>query len=231
MDRKTLRRLRKRRTRVLLLSGAASIALMAVGVTSAMSAFSASVTNNSNRVATGTLLLEEDGPDGSGSASSCLSTSGTGSVIDSANANAACGINLFGANGVNQILGKPGSVYTTSITIKNNGNLDSTSFTLTPGGCSQTNATAIYGTSTDFCAKVKLKVHDDTSDECVTDALTSGACATNPTLTALGTTALTVTNIAAGASATFTFTVTIDNTIDNSYQGLQASDSFTWAFA
>jgi hypothetical protein len=204
---------RRRRRFVPLVWGSSlvAMALLALGVGSTLSGFSASITNSKNTAGSGTLVMEEDGP---GSTVCLSSAAGT---VTATNSGTCSTINKFGGNTAMV----PGTPVTTSITIKNNGTSPANTFTLTPGACTQSANGAVNGTATDFCSKL---------DVTITSGSTTIFTGTAASLAAGGVINLPA-PVAAGASVPFTFTVTLDPSADNSYQGLAASEPLTWQFA
>ncbi|MBI4901740.1 MAG: hypothetical protein HY829_14875, partial [Actinobacteria bacterium] len=90
-------------------------------------------------------------------------------------------------------------------------------FSLTPGACAQSKPSAATGSATDLCAKLHVKI------------TTGGTTVYDGSADAFKT-AQQLTPLAVGASAAYTFTVSLDSTADNTYQGLQASQPLTWTF-
>jgi hypothetical protein len=151
--------------------------------------------------------------------------------VTTTNAGTCATINKFGGSTTMV----PGTPVTSSVTITNNGTVPANTFTLTPGGCTQSNNGSVNGTDTTFCGKVDLTIADTTSGKCVFPASTSACAAPTSanTLTSLGTTAISLaTPLAAGASRSYTFTVQLDGTnATNADQGLQANETLLWSFA
>ncbi len=201
----------------------AAVGLLALGVGGTLSGFTASITNTTNTAGSGTLLMEEDQP----TQTSCFST-GTTAIVTTigANAGTCATINKLGAN----LVMVPGQTVTAgTITIKNNGSAAAQAFTLTGGGCTTT-AQASHGTATDICPKLNLTVTGTGATSATVYSGTLAAFGTTPIdlLAKLGQTG---TGLAGGASDTFVFSVTLDPSADNTYQGLTASMPLTWSFA
>lgn len=213
--------------------GLAATAFLGFTASPAFSGFTAAITNSNNTIGTGNLLMQEI--DANAPSYSCLSTS-TGATI-AANDATCSTINKFsGGGGQNVVTAIPGTVYTTTVTIKNTGSMPATTFTLTPSACAQSNNTAVaqWGSDTAFCGKVNLTISDDTATKCVFPVSTSACAAPSSTntLATLGTTPITLaTPIAAGASRNYTFKVQVDASVTNASQGLVASTPLKWAFA
>ena len=187
-----------------------SAGLLSLSVTGTLSGFTAAITNSVNSAATGTLVMQEQN---AGGTVTCTSVDGSGITTNSATCST---INKFGGSTTMV----PGTPVSTTISIRNTGTLNASTFTLTPGTtCTQTAIATPSGTATDLCAKMALVVKQD------------GAQVYSGTLTAFaGSAAKSLTTVAAGASSTFTFAVTLDSAATNAYQGLQASVPMTWTF-
>lgn len=192
----------------LVLAGGVSSLVLALGMSPTFSAFTASIQNNVNSVATGTLVMQETGAD-----ATCLSSDGTTGL--SGNAATCASINKYGGTGT--LLTPGGAANVTTVTIKNVGTVAATSFSLAPGACTQSTPTSSTGNATDLCAKLHVKI--TTGATTVYDG-TADAFKTAQALTPLG----------VGASASYTFSVSLDSAADSSYQGLQASQPLTWTF-
>jgi len=212
---------RRRSFLVVLMLGVLATVAAATAFTPAMSGFTASINNTSNTVGTGTLTLSE-----TQAAVTCLSSaSGT---VTAANAGTCSTINKFGGN----TTAVPGAVTESTVTLQNTGTLTATTFTLTPSACVQSNNGPTNGTATDLCSKVNLTIQDTTATKCVLPASASACAAPTNTvnLASIGTTAIALpAPLAPGASKTFKFSVQVDNSVTNAYQGLAANVPLTWA--
>ncbi|WP_375387090.1 hypothetical protein [uncultured Amnibacterium sp.] len=187
-----------------------SAGLLSLSVTGTLSGFTAAITNSVNSAATGTLVMQEQN---AGATVTCTSVDGSGITTNAATCST---VNEFG--GTTTMV--PGTPVTTTVTIRNTGTLNASTFMLTPGGtCTQTSIATPAGTATDLCTKLTLVVKQD------------GTQISSGTLTAFaGSAAKNLTTVAAGGTSTFTFTVTLDAAATNAYQGLQASVPMTWTF-
>lgn len=195
-------------------TGVLAAAVLALTMSGTLAGFTASINNNTNTAASGSLVMQEQN---SGATVTCLSTD-LGSV--STNASTCSTINKFGGSTTMV----PGQLVTTTVTIKNVGSAPAGSFTLTPGAtCAQTNNGALNGTAIDLCAKLNLVITNTTTSQVVYTG----------TLAALaGAAAITITTPpAAGVTNNFSFGLTLAAASGNTYQGLQASLPLTWAFA
>lgn len=217
-------RRRRRFAPLIIAAGIAASLALGFATAGALSGFTASINNSTNTIGSGTLLMTE-----TQGATTCLSSaSGT---VTTANAGTCATINKFG--GSTTIV--PGTSYTSTVTIQNNGTAPANTFTLTPAGCATTPNGAVNGSDTaGFCGKMDITIYDSTSAKCVAPA-GAGACpaiASTTTLASLGTTPIALaTPLAAGASRTYTFTLQLDPSATNADQGLLASEALLWSFA
>ena len=217
---------RRRFAPLVIVTGVAATLLLAFATTGALAGFTASINNSANTTASGTLLMTE-----TQGGTTCLSSAA--GTVTTANQGTCSTINKFNSAGTLMV---PNVPVTSTVTIKNNGTVPANTFTLTPGGCTQANAsTTPNGTDNAFCGKIDITIADTTGTAfCVLPASAS-ACATpssTTTLTTQGTTAVSLgTPLAAGASRTYTFTLMLDNSATNADQGLVANETLTWAFA
>ncbi len=216
------RRVRRHLTPFIVGAGVLSTAALALASSGVLSGFTASITNSANSVATGTLLMQEDGQ-----GQTCLSTSSSSQI--GSNAGTCTAINKFGAGNT---LSVPGSSYSTSVTIKNAGSVAASSFSLAPSACLQTTPVAGIGSDLTFCAKVLVSIENDTATpSCLLGGAAGAACPAVPTASlADWTTALNLGAVAAGDTRTYKFTVMIAAAADNTDQGLAATEPLTWTF-
>lgn len=204
-------------------AGLVGAVFMSLAMTNTLSAFVASITNNQNTAATGSLILQETGAAG---ATACNSTDGTGNSVSN-NAYATCtAFNKYGGSTTMAPSNAAGTTNTqvTTVNFKNTGTAAASAFTVGFGPCGQTNNGAANGTATDFCTKLRVKVVSGST--VVTDSTASALAGTTITLpTAL---------VPAASSATtvpFTFTTYVDSSAGNTYQGLAASQPITWTLS
>jgi hypothetical protein len=191
-----------------------SAGLLSLSVTGTLSGFTAAITNSINTAASGTLVMQETTTNASNVTTTCTSTDG-GSV--STNTATCATINKFGGS-TTMVPGATGIA--TTIVVKNTGTVAANTFTLTPGAtCAQSNNGTPNGSATDFCSKMNLTITQNGA------ALFSGTLASFA-----GSVAKNLTAVSAGSSSTFVFTVALDTTAGNTYQGLQASVPMTWTF-
>ncbi len=198
---------------VAVIAGVSASVFLALSLTGTLSGFAASITNDINTAASGTLTMQEQN---AGGTVTCSSTDG-GSV--STNSATCSSINKFGGSTTMT----PGSTVNTSISIKNTGTANASTFTLSPGStCTQSKNGSQNGTATDLCAKMKLVITSgSTTVFSGTLASFAGAAGSAFTMPAAP---------AAGATVPFTFAVTLDSSAGNAYQGLAASVPMTWTF-
>ena len=210
-------RTRRRFTPLALITGAVGVILLSLSVTGSLSGFTASITNNTNTAASGSLVMQEQATVDTVT-TTCLSTD-NGSV--STNSATCSTINKFGGSKV-MVPGGPAVV--TAITIKNLGTIDAKTFTLTPGAtCTQSTNGSLNGTATDLCTKINVVITSGATTVFTgTAASLAGALPAALTMPAAP---------AAGATIPFTISVTLNANSGNSYQGLAASLPLTWTFA
>ncbi len=207
---KSIETMRRRRGIALVTGGVVASAALALSMTGTMSAFVASITNSTNTAATGALVMEEKNGDGS---VTCTSTDGGGLGVNQATCST---INKFGGSTTMS----PGRPVTSNVTLKNTGTMAASTFSLTPGTCTQSANGVPAGTATDLCSKLNVKVTSDSST--VFEGTLAALEAGGPISLAAP--------VNAGTSVPFTFDVTLDSGADNTYQGLLASMPLTWTF-
>lgn len=196
------------------IAGGVSSLVLALGMTPTFSAFSASIQNTANTAGTGTLIMEEKNSAGT---VTCLSTSG-GSI--NTNAATCATINKYGGD----LAMVPNETATTTITIKNTGTVDASSFSFTPGACTQSANGTVNGSATDLCAQTTVTITANGLPVYTGTALALGTSGTTNMLTKLS-----AASIPAGTTTTVVFTVKV-GAVGNTYQGLQISQPMTWAY-
>ena len=192
----------------LILAGGVSSLVLALGMSPTFSAFTASIQSGANLASAGTLTMEET----SGSVT-CRSIDGANGL--SGNSATCATINKYGGTGA--LLTPGGAANVTTVTIANTGTVAATSFSLTPGACAQSALGTPVGNATDLCTKLHVKI-------------TTGTTTVYEGSASALTTPVALTPLANGASASYTFAVSLDSSADNTYQGLQASQPLTWTF-
>lgn len=197
----------------LVLAGGVSSLVLAFGMTPSFSAFSAAIQNSADTAGTAALVMQES--DSSG-AILCNSTDG-GSV--STNSATCATINKYGGN----LAMVAGQTVTTDISIKNTGSIDASSFSLTPSACTQANNGTANGTAIDLCSKIKVVIKSGTTEIFSGTAASLASGGVIDLVAKVGT-------VAAGDSVPFSFDVTLDSSVDNTYQGLKVSQPLTWTF-
>jgi hypothetical protein len=211
-------------------------AALAATATFTLGGFSASIVNSTSTFSSATIQLEET----NGSVT-CYSTgSGSGGTVSTTNSNSSCAINdLVGT--LDQVPG--GTQLTTSLTFTNVGNHVASVASMVTGTCTVAAASddsGYMGSDTaGFCGKVDVTVGNSTSgatDKCVYPSQ-SAACpllSNTNTLSGLASqsfSAIPLTTLAAGASATYVVNVELDTTATNADQGLTATLPFTWTIS
>jgi hypothetical protein len=208
---------RRRRVAVpAVIAGAASALVLAFSMTPTFAALTAAITNSTDTAGAGVLTMQE-----SNQAGTVLCDSTTGTTIGTNSATCAT-INKFGGDTAMY----PGETVSTTITIKNTGTVPATVFSLVPSACTPGNSGTVSGTATDICDKIRIEVKSGATTVFTSATATSfGSGGSINVLTKLATA-----SIAGGASVPFTFNVTLDSTVGNTYQGKQISIPIVWNF-
>ncbi|MFC5141434.1 hypothetical protein ACFPK1_24570 [Actinomycetospora rhizophila] len=209
----------RRFIRLIVAAGLVGALMMSLAMTNTFAAFVATITNTNDTAAAGSLILQETGPAGSTTAA-CTSTDGGGVSTNSATC---ATYNKYGGSTTmvpSNATGTTNNVVTT-VNFRNTGTLPATAFTMAFGPCTQPTAPVGAGSATDFCTKLHVKV---TSGATVVqpDTVASALAGTNVNLPA----ALVPTP--GGTAIPLTFTVYLDQSAGNTYQGLSASQPITW---
>lgn len=193
---------------------------MALAMTNTLSAFVATIVNTNDTAAAGSVVLQET------NANASTRCSSTDSTTISANSSNCSTINKYGGSTTmtpSNAAGTSNTVVTT-VNFKNTGSATASSFTLAVGACTQSRNGTVNGSATDLCSKMRGTI---SSGSTVIGTATLAAAA--------GVTfALPSSLIPAANSATtvpITFTVYLDSSADNSYQGLTASQPITWTLS
>ncbi|PPK62571.1 hypothetical protein V5P93_002039 [Actinokineospora auranticolor] len=203
----TRRRLSDRKSALLVIAGGlVGTTLLALALTGTLSAFTAAITNTTDTLSTGSLILRET--DGS---NTCTSTSSSTNAANCATINKYSGSTLL-----------PGGSATKTVTLANDGTITPATFTLTPGTCSQSGSVSGITPASDFCSQVTLKIY--------AAATATGPTSYNGTLAAF-TTPISLTALAPSATQQYTFVVSLPSSLGNSYMGLTASQPLTWTFS
>ncbi|WP_026425966.1 hypothetical protein [Actinokineospora inagensis] len=200
-------RSRNRTSALLVLAGGlVGTTLLALALTGTLSAFTAAITNTTDTVSTGSLIMQES--DGS---NTCTSNSSSTNSANCATINKYSGSTLL-----------PGGSATKTVTLTNNGTITPATFTLTPGSCSQSGSVSGITPASDFCAQVTLKLY--------AAATATGSPIYNGALSAF-TTPLSLTALGPSSNQPYTFVVSLPSSLGNSYMGLTASQALTWTFS
>src|SRR4051794_30097065 len=209
------------------------LSLCAYTVTATVASFSAETRNQTNKFATGTIVLSDTKQGGS----ACLSTGG--GATDT-NANTGC-TTLLSLTGM-----KPGQSGTANVTLQNVGSLNASAFKLYTSSCADADATGetYHGTGS-MCGGVQLYVQQWSASNftgasaCIyggtTVANTCDFSDAAKTMGAFATAHGTLANaqaigsgLATNASAYFTIGLQLPTTADNSYQGRSATMDFVF---
>jgi len=219
-----------------LVASLAAVAALATTATYTLGGFSAGITNTSSTFSSATVQLEE-----SNGTTTCYSTgSGTGGSVTASNTNSGCSINAL-VGTLDQV--PAGAPLSSTLTFTNVGNRTATVASMVTGACSAAAAADNGGyTGSDvsgFCGKVDVTVANTTpgaTDKCVypTQASACPALSSASTLAGMaGTTfsAVPLSTLAAGASATYVVSVQLDTSATNADQGLAATVPFSWSIS
>ena len=214
-----------------------AVAALAATAAFTLGGFSASITNTTSTFSSATVQLQE-----SNGTTTCYSTgSGTGGSVTVANSNTTCTINAL-VGTLDQVPG--GTALTTTLTFKNVGNTSTAIASMTTSACSVAPASDDTGyigsdTAAGFCGKVDVTIANSTvgaTDKCVfpTQAAACPTLSNTNTLAGLASqsfSAVPLSTLAAGASATYVVTDQLDSAATNADQGLTATVPFTWSIS
>lgn len=206
-------RRRRRLALPVVLAGSVASLILALGLSPTVAAFTASIQNTVDTAGAGSLTMRETD---SGGTTICNSTDG-GSV--STNSATCSTINKYGGNTTMT----PGQTVTTSVNITNTGSVKATSFSLTPGACTQSTSAASHGTATDLCAQMTVAITSGGST--LYSGTLANLTAAIDVLNKIGSTGVT-----AGTTIPVTFAVTLPSALGGTYSNLQVSQSLTWTF-
>lgn len=216
----------KRQRRFIALIVAAGLVgalFLSLAMTNTLSAFVAAITNTNDTAAAGALVLQETGASGT---AACNSTDGTGNSVSN-NASTCTTFNKYGGSTTMTPSNAAGTTnnVTTTVNFKNTGTATANTFTMAFGACTQSNNGTLNGSATDFCSKLHVKVMSG-STVVQADTVASSLAGTTVNLpTAL------VPAANSGTTIPFTFTVYLDSSAGNAYQGLAASQNITWTLS
>lgn len=134
----------------LVITGAFSALVLGFTLTPTFAAVVASIQNSTNTASTGTLTMKE-----TSGAYTCHSTDGAGATTNTATC---ATINKYG--GTDTALTPGGAPKVTNLAIENTGSLAATSFSLTPGACTQSSVAgaSFAGSANDLCGKIKVVI-------------------------------------------------------------------------
>lgn len=200
---------RRRLAPAVVAAGALGTAVLALSMTGTLSAFTAAITNSVNTTGLGTLTMQE-----TSGAITCNSTDG-----NSTNTATCATINKYGGQTL-----VPGGSSTTTVSIKNTGTATPTTFTLTPGACTQSGtAPAGVTAATDLCSQVTVKLY--------AAATATGTPIYSGSLTGWANAAQSLTTLAGNAAQAYTFVVSTPSSLGNTYQNQSVSQPLVWQFA
>lgn len=196
-----------------------------------MAGFTAQTRNPNNVFGSGTLVLSNTKqPAGT----TCFSTAG--GTTDS-NVNNNCDTLI------NTLVAKPGDSATGRVTIKNEGSIAGSAFTVYMNNCATANASGeTYNGTGDFCANTRFYIQEftsaayDTPSACIYGAATVNTCNFTDNTKTLANYASTypvgsqqsLGSLAAGASRYFEIGVNFPSASGNTFQGRAATFDVTW---
>ena len=200
---------------LIVVAGLVGALAMSLAMTNTLSAFIATIVNTNDTAAAGSVVLQETNSDAS---TTCNSTDSTTVSTNSSNC---ATINKYGGSTTMVPSNSAGTTNTvnTTVNFKNTGSSTATSFTMGFGACTQGRNGSTYGSATDYCSKLHVKV---VSGSTVVQADTTAAALANTTVS------VPVPAANSGSTVPFTFTTYLDNSAGNTYQGLSASQPITW---
>jgi hypothetical protein len=208
---------RKRRVAVpVIVAGGLSSLLLAFSFTPTFSALTAAITNSGNTAGTGTLVMEETGPNSTGVSTTC--TTGVDGTATCSTINKYGGTNPS-TDGYLKM--KPGDTQTSTITIKNTGTLDAASLTVKGGTCTDTTQGTVSGTATNLCDMYTITIMKGAT--VIVPATTTATAFASAAAANLGT-------VAAGGSVTVTVTATLSASATAANQGHVITQPIVWTF-
>lgn len=201
------------------IAGGLSSLLLAFSLTPTFSDLTAAITNDSNTVGTGTLVMQESGPGSTGTTVTCTSGATGASTCST--------INKFGGDNPTTsgfMTLKPGGSTVTTVKIKNIGSVSASTFTVAGGAITKSNNGSVNGSASasQLGAAFKVKIVAGTTTVFDDTANAFAATAATP-LTIAGT-------VAPNAEITFTITTTLLTSADASTQGLSITQPIVWTF-
>ena len=200
----------------LVLAGGVSSLVLALGMSPTFSAFTASIVNNANNAATGTLTMQES------------TVGGTVVTCESGLGTADCSTNKYGGS-TTMVPGTAGAGAVSSIvTITNKGSMAANAFSMAFGDCTKTN---VGGTTTtgDLCGKMQVEVK--AGSKVITPLNSTAFSLKNTSIDVLA--IATLPPIAKDGTTVFTIKVwlpTASPATDNDMQGLQISQPITFTY-
>ena len=201
------------------LSGVAAAGLLALGVSGTLSSWtSAQVTNQANQAGTGqALILQETGPDSTGTAATCTSSTNATNVYTCTK------INKYGDAGKSNLAMVPGDSKSTAVTLTNTGGADAATFTLAAGTCVSAYQSPLTGTPAQgLCDALQVAVSCKNS-------LNTSTLNYGPVALSAFSTAQTITGgLTHGSADTCTVTVSLPASTGPVYGGQTATQDLVW---
>ena len=210
----------RRHAPLIVVAGLIGALVMSLAMTNTLSAFVATIVNTNDTAAAGSVVLQES------NANASTSCSSTDSTTVSTNSSNCATINKYGGSTTMTPSNAAGTTNTvvTTVNFRNTGSATATSFTLNVGACTQSRNGTVNGSATDLCSKLRGTISSGST--VIGSATLAQAAGVTFTLPA--------SLVPAANSATtipFTFTIYLDGSADNSYQGLSASQPITWTLS
>ncbi|MGI6612046.1 MAG: hypothetical protein ACOX0Z_00505 [Candidatus Nanosyncoccaceae bacterium] len=209
----------------LVITGGLMSLLVAFSLTPTFAGMVAAIKNTDNSASTGTVILVETGPDSGGSSTTCSSTSGSGNSYDCIT------INKFGNNGVDTLL-SPGGSNSTTINLKNTGNLSAAKIAVVAGECLEDGSTAPASPGS-ICDMVDITITAGGQQIFPTAALPGAKTVRDfYTAAASGLDFSTATGVLTALNGTggvdVVITTTLKSTAGAPFQGKEISQAITW---
>ncbi|MBN9104744.1 MAG: hypothetical protein J0I14_07045 [Propionibacteriaceae bacterium] len=213
------RRAKRRLALPAIIAGGLSSMLLAFSLTPTFSALTAAITNDSNTVGTGSLVMQETGPNNAGTQVTC--TSGAAGT-------ATCStINKFGGDNPTTsgyMALKPGGSTTTTVKFKNIGSVSASTFTVAGGTITKANNGSVNGTASVAALGSAFKIKITSGSNTVfDDTATAFAATASSPLTIPGA-------VAVNGEVTLTITTTLQASADATTQGLSITQPIVWTF-
>lgn len=218
------RRAKRRVALPAIIAGGLSSLLLAFSLTPTFSALTAQILNDSNSAGTGTLVMQETGPNGTGAQVTCTSTAAGTATCST--------INKFGGDNPTTsgyLNLKPGGSTVTTLKFKNIGSVSASTFTVAGGAITKgDNTGSVHGAATasqlGSAFKIKIVVGTTTPTTVFEDSANALAATASTPIVIPG-------SVAVNGEVTITVTTTLLSTADATTQGLTIAEPMTWTFA